>query len=410
MSIVRLYSGKGTGTYGPAATFYLAAWNGFEGGTAATSAFFGQYAVRTPGTYSNMYMNVFSNSLTANTVRTFQVAGVNGNQVITVPSSTTGEFEDITNTDVVAAGILVNNKIITGGTGSTILDLSTAMDFNSAGLATSVSGTTASAFLPSVGGTTYLFPVGGTATTASLGNEASLQKKLFSATAWKNLFVYATTNTRNNNTTVTSRIAGVNGNCNVIYGAGITGIIEDISNVDNIPANTLVCGAAILAAGGSGTFTMNVAKFDEVTTDNTYSIAGNPGSTGTVINANTTAYNQISGTVAQVPTESESQNRSGRISPGYPKQFQNLGVYCNANANTGNSIFTFRKNATNSALTVTFASGVTGRVEDTTHVVQTINTDEIDTGIVTGTTGSTITVNSIYYQAVVQNPTFIPFS
>lgn len=71
------------------------------------------------GTLSRLRVSVISNTYSqALTIRT-RINGANGNQSVTIPSATTGDFEDTTNSDVVAATDLVNfNQTSVAGTGN----------------------------------------------------------------------------------------------------------------------------------------------------------------------------------------------------------------------------------------------------------------------------------------------------
>lgn len=77
-----------------------------------------QLRCRVTGTFSRLQIYVSANTATGSTTMRFRKNGANGNQVVTVPSSTTGHFEDTTNTDTVADGDLVNINLVTAASGS----------------------------------------------------------------------------------------------------------------------------------------------------------------------------------------------------------------------------------------------------------------------------------------------------
>lgn len=87
-----------------------------------------QYTFRQATTLSNLYVYLSQNgATTAGNVVRLRVNGANGNGVVSLTTATTGAFEDVTNTDVIAAGDEVNastSNVNTGaGTSFTIVTL-----------------------------------------------------------------------------------------------------------------------------------------------------------------------------------------------------------------------------------------------------------------------------------------------
>src|SRR3990167_7824688 len=76
-----------------------------------------QITYRTAGMLKQLYVNVPANTATANSTVRVRKNGANGNQLVTIPSATTGVFEDNVNTDAVAAGDEVAYETVRGGTG-----------------------------------------------------------------------------------------------------------------------------------------------------------------------------------------------------------------------------------------------------------------------------------------------------
>lgn len=72
------------------------------------------------GIYSNLNLQVTANGVTAASTVRWRRQGVDGNQTITIPASTTGWFEDASNTDGVAATDAVDYKVTAGATGTTL--------------------------------------------------------------------------------------------------------------------------------------------------------------------------------------------------------------------------------------------------------------------------------------------------
>jgi len=71
------------------------------------------------GTFSNLDIDAWQNGKTIDMVITFRINDADGNQVVTVPASTTGLFSDDVNTDAVIVGDFVNLQFsAVGGSGT----------------------------------------------------------------------------------------------------------------------------------------------------------------------------------------------------------------------------------------------------------------------------------------------------
>jgi len=66
-----------------------------------------QFPMPLAGTFSNLYVWVFSNSSTANVTMTLNVNSVNSALVVTIPAGMTGTFSDLVHTVAVLAGNFV---------------------------------------------------------------------------------------------------------------------------------------------------------------------------------------------------------------------------------------------------------------------------------------------------------------
>src|SRR2546429_655806 len=83
----------------------------FFGPSAAGNA---QRTVRPAGVSSNLYVRITANTIAASSTLTFQKGGVNQTQTITIGSTATGEFEDTTHSDTLAAADLIQLQLVTG--------------------------------------------------------------------------------------------------------------------------------------------------------------------------------------------------------------------------------------------------------------------------------------------------------
>jgi hypothetical protein len=113
-----------------------------------------------------------------------------------------------------------------------------------------------------------------------------------------------------------------------------------------------------------------------------------------IFNANTTSYAAITTRLRAGATESQFSCKTGTAFT-----TSSLQAYACANTVTANTILTFRVGSSNGNNTVTFGSGVTGWVTDSTHTDPVAATSEIDTGIVTGATGTSINFTNISFTA-----------
>jgi hypothetical protein len=104
----------------------------------------------------------------------------------------------------------------------------------------------------STAGTTYMLPCGdGWGTGAA---ESDFQIEMLIAGSLRGFFGYLSSNTRNANVSIQTRVNGSDGNCVVTFGATETGLKEDTSNSDVVAVGDLVAVARIVAAG-SGSIT-----------------------------------------------------------------------------------------------------------------------------------------------------------
>lgn len=204
-------------------------------------------------TWHNLAFYTPSNSKSIGVPVKSRINGADGNQNLTVPSSTTGYFEDTSNTDDLAPGDLINYVVEIGGTGTITFstmaslityDTTTGMSMWSDARANSTR--TGSA-------TTHFFPlIGGNNGWASNTDEAASQVKAGLAGTLKNFTAHTGSVNYTTNATARLRINGVNGNQFVTLVAGDpSSQYVDTSNTDDIVETDLVCVS--VTGGTSGT-------------------------------------------------------------------------------------------------------------------------------------------------------------
>jgi hypothetical protein len=79
-----------------------------------------QITARDAFTASNLSINVQTNTVTASSTLTYRINTANGNQIITIGSSTTGLLSDTTDTDTTTATSDINAQLAAGATGTSI--------------------------------------------------------------------------------------------------------------------------------------------------------------------------------------------------------------------------------------------------------------------------------------------------
>ncbi|MDO8568376.1 MAG: hypothetical protein Q7R57_06650 [Dehalococcoidales bacterium] len=219
-------------------------WGAIDGGnTGMTAAGESdvQYTARTGGTYSNLAVYIASAAPNAGTVK-FRKNTADGNQLVSIPNAGSGWYEDAVNTDVVAAGDVIDVAGASAGTMScTVIQtkLTSANRIMITGYDLSVYLWT-TCYLPAEGNLDFYCTV-----------EARAQTPPFVATKRSKLFVRIKSSSTTVATTFKSRKNSANGNMSVSMGAGATGVFEDLVNTDSLIATDLF-GTIFNYAGAAG--------------------------------------------------------------------------------------------------------------------------------------------------------------
>ncbi len=216
-----------------------------------------QYTFRTAATLSNLRVYLSMNLNNGSSTFRTRVNGVNGDQSVTVPASTTGAFEDTTNTDSISPGDPVNLQAVTGGTlGNMTINIA-QMKSNSARrqvAATSCLSVTLAAnltrFLPVEGFSQWYATV-----------EADSQVAALTPFTARNMFVNVPTNSVDGASVFTMRKNGANGNLTVTVPDSTTGTFEDTTHTDTfIETDTL--SWQIVTGGTAGTMEITAVGFE----------------------------------------------------------------------------------------------------------------------------------------------------
>lgn len=339
---------------------------------------------RCAGTFSNLYVKVSANAATTSSTVTFRKAGADGNLTLSIGAGQTGEFEDTSHTDSVAAGDLVGVKIVTGATGGLTLEaVGTLFEPSSVVAYSSMIGNAATN-ITSASQTAYLMVSGSLA--AGNTTEADSQYRVQAPFTAKNFQVYVSANARTTTTTFRSRKNTANGAMSVAVGSTQTGLFEDTSNSDTLGPGDLYDYQYV---SGTGTQTLTVelvgAGFEsgDVWQD---AVVANAAS---YTNNNVSVFLKTHGLLAVDTTEADS-----KLKLKVATKATNLRIRLSANARAVTQTVTLRKNGADTAQTLTIGASQTGLFEDTSdvHTVDVAASDDLSIGLATGASASSATI------------------
>ena len=333
----------------------------------------GQTVFRSAGVLSNLWCFVSTNTRNGSTTINTRKALANGAGIITVPSSTTGNFEDVSNTDTVTVGDLWNVQcVVAGTTGSIFLrNVRTVFDATS----NSVARHTCPASAGSTAAATYYFSPGGRRD-ANNTVEANAEIYIGSSATSRNYFVNVATNSRNGTSTFRTRKNGANGNMSISIPSSTTGTFEDSANSDSLVAGDLYCFQNI-HGGSSGTLTPTIQSVEsESTNGSMFHIYSRPGS-GNSVTAGLIQGVPISG---EAPSFAASETNIKHITS-FETVFSRLSIYVASNSVTDppdDSFLRFRVAAASTALTIPITAGLSGRLTDITNTVTVATATQIN--------------------------------
>lgn len=307
----------------------------------------------------------------------------NGNQSVSITASTTGEFEDLTNSDAVVAGDKLCYSITTGAGGTTFVPTIMSILFSATTntverfVGQAVSSTTNRMAFAGVGG--------GTTT------ESRAQLKVKTAGTFKNMLVNYSANTRDSTTTVAFRKNSANGNMSISVLAGVTGEVEDTSNTDTVVIDDLCCMRTDLAAG-TGALTQQGTAVDFETTNNKWHFMVANAVTGISPGPSITTFIPIGGDLLLNTTGTESD-----MATDANVNFTASNLECNISVNTivGDSTLKLRIDGADGTQAVSITSLSTGFFEDTTHSDIISASSQINYSLVTAGAGTSLTLRTI---------------
>jgi hypothetical protein len=296
---------------------------------------------------------------------------------LSIPSDTTGTFEDTTNTDQLVPGDLFNYSVDVpaeaGSNALTLTTISTIFD-HAANLATWQSVEAGSSSVP-VWTVSNPLPAADVATTNSV-TEANVQRIMRTRAVLSNFRMYVSANTATS-ANVNTRINGANGVAQISVGLGATGAFTDTTSIDIVPEGAALNYAITLTAGASIS-----VSFLNCTGDGCLLMVAGAGS---AVSYTTTKYNSLVGPL-QTTGPSEA---AVRVKARYAALFRHLYVIATANAAVTASMVSLRSSGV-SKISVSIAAAATGTFEETTLTYRPAVNDTVNYEIAKGDAGALV--------------------
>lgn len=299
------------------------------------------------GTFSKLAVVLSANTRGSSTV-TFRVNGADGNQTVAISASGTGQFQDTSNSDTIAANDAVCLKEVTGSGGSSHTWQSQAVVFSG-----SAPRLYANQFNAITGTVTYYNPVSGRFNLVTgEGNAAQVAPRAAGTLRYLAVHPDAFSGT---SAVYVTRINGADGNMTIT--ATSTAFVEDTTNSDVVSATDLI--------NYKGTFTSVTGYLGGPQCEWLPSTTGYPAIHGTEAGAftinNAIQYWPMVSSANRFTTENSIQTTyDAAVTLSY------LYLYVGSASLTGSSTITSRINGADGNMTLT-GINATGTYEDTTH-------------------------------------------
>lgn len=336
--------------------------------------------IRAAGVLSNLYLNIDDNNTTGGTriVDSFKSGTTAGNLSITIPTGTTGTFEDTTHTDTVSAGDRWQWRW-RNGTGGTTDMVTLAFTFAATSNTVSIMSCGGASF-STASSSIYLFLTGTTITVET--TEVNVQLKPKTGGTLKNLGTLVRTNARTTATVIRTRKNTANGAMSVSYGSGVTGYLEDNVNTDTVASGDIL-NYQLTTSTGVGAIVLDNVKTEFETTNSGFLFAGGNG-TGIGFPANSVNYYAIGGEVNNDALEGNMV-----IDFKMTATLSNMAQIVSLNSTSAVTTSVFRKNTANGNQTIAIGSGSTGYFEDTSNTDALVDGDDVCVKVSAGVTGTT---------------------
>lgn len=383
-----------------------------SGGTNASATIYGTFGVgtvtnantptteadagtkfRTAGVLSKFYCRFVTYDRAAATLKT-RVGGADGAQSLSVSAS--GEFTDITHTDNVALNDVWDWQLVTGSGGTASALFVAGVVFTpttTSATVTKFGGFTSKAY--STNSTTYFWGIGGAPNADSALNEARNQVKFKTPGSLRNLWVWASANTRSTDTSLVSRVAGANGNLAVTITSSTTGFFEDTTHSDAIAIDSLVA-LSLVTSTGTGTLTIPNYGNEFQTGNGTQVMTGLNLAANVGIQVSTTAATRWMAPQGdannQIPANGVEADYSTLAQ--IPMTLTSLGVFVVSNDLNVTTLVS-RVNAANGGQAVSISNAGTGYFGDIAGSDRVVATDELSLQWNPAATGTIMRINAV---------------
>lgn len=200
-------------------------------------------------TLKNVYVHVNGNTRATASTLISRKNGADGNISVNIPASTTGIFEDTSNSDSLVDGDDYCLAIRTGTGAGTITALRSKAEFLTTDGAAQLTTYNSTATSIVAGGTVKYWALGGSG--ANLTAESATQVKNGCSATYKFLRASVSANTVTNASTARFRKNTANGNGSVTITGLTTGIFTDATNEDSVVDTDVVNLSVTTGAGGT---------------------------------------------------------------------------------------------------------------------------------------------------------------
>lgn len=344
---------------------------------------------RSAGVCSKLFIEVIASSRAASL--RFRKNGADGNQLVSVPSSTTGSFEDASNTDSLADGDTYDYQLTTGSGG-------TSFTFSAMSHLYAATTNTVQCLCGSIGnniGATEVVPLNGQQGGTT---EAGIQSRITTSLGgtFKKFQAYVSTNTRDGACPVVFRH---NGSDAVTFSitASTTGYFEDTSDTEAVDYLD-VCSWTVTRGGTTGNCAIQflVVRFETTNDEFMLITAGGTNSQGPSVST----YYTIMGSVANgSTTEGDS-----RIPARMAFSLHYLRTYLQTNSISAASSMMLRIDGADSSVTVGIDASTTGEFEDVTAPAGVAASSEICVRLTTGGSGTALAFRNFQMSAAPNTP------
>jgi len=388
ISLITLNGGDSTAelSYSLASGARDSQFNGYSSAWYFTSAL---YEIKQPvaATLSNLSCKVSLNTRTVGTVLNYKINGSPSNQSITIGAGLTGEFTDASNTDSITATHPILLTCAASSSGSGDIQFSTITSIcDSTGIQYGLNAGPTD-FVTS--GSTRFIPLHGRLTTSPVTLESQSSVRQSIKGTFKSISVNVSVNTRSTATLIKSRKNSVDGNLLITVPSTTTGIFTDTTGSDIFGFGDDI-NLALYTTDGTGTLTVGSMSSLVIPYDpNNFNLLASQ-QADLALTATSFYFKLFGDQRSSSRTDSQTQYRFPLS--GY--KAKNFRVNISSNTIASSSTMYFRKNGTNTSLSVSIPASTTGFFEDLTNEVDLSSGDNINYCYTSGGSGNLLFRNA----------------